>query len=290
MEQTPRVAKESSRRASRFFLQRTSRQIAGRPTRSRAEFDGWSVPLQGGKRLDVLVLSLYYLRSRYSGLLFGWRSRAGDSYTLPNLIRFSLSVCLDTPVPCCSLPSVWTLAHNATLLLADHHARPELGAFIFWPTRRRNRSPIATYTPQHAAYTLAATPGDRAAWEPPNEVTLPVVMKSLRRIIHRIRGEGLESSASLTNALPVVQTSEVTILATPSETLNNELKGWADEPGVMLEPADGVWWRYGDLDGALALVRDGKGLAGLQFHGGRYAIGSAKDVLSGGPRQSPMLL
>ncbi|PIL31275.1 hypothetical protein GSI_05973 [Ganoderma sinense ZZ0214-1] len=109
-------------------------------------------------------------------------------------------------------------------------------------------------------------------------------MKTLRRLVDRIRGEGLDGPASLTNALPVVQTSEVTIPAAPNDVLNEELKAWADEPGVLLGPVDGVWWRYGDLDGTLNLAREGKGLVGLQFHGGGYAIGSAKDVLSGGSR------
>ncbi|KAI1790953.1 alpha/beta-hydrolase [Ganoderma leucocontextum] len=109
-------------------------------------------------------------------------------------------------------------------------------------------------------------------------------MKTLRRLVDRIRGEGLESPASPTNALPVVQTSEVTIPAAPNDVLNHELKRWADEPGITLEPVDGVWWRYGDLDGTLTSAREGNGLVGLQFHGGGYAIGSAKDVLSGGSR------
>ena len=111
-------------------------------------------------------------------------------------------------------------------------------------------------------------------------------MKTLRRLVDRIRGEGLDGPASLTNALPVVQTSEVTIPAASNDVLNEELKGWADESGVMLEPVDGVWWRYGDLDGTLTSAREGKGLVGLQFHGGGYSIGSAKDVLSGGSRKS----
>ncbi|KAM5539947.1 hypothetical protein V8D89_006450 [Ganoderma adspersum] len=109
-------------------------------------------------------------------------------------------------------------------------------------------------------------------------------MKTIRRLVDRIRGEGLDGPASLTNALPVVQTSEVTMPAASNDVLNEELKGWADESGVMLEPVDGVWWRYGDLDGTLTSAREGKGLVGLQFHGGGYSIGSAKDVLSGGSR------
>lgn len=72
------------------FLQRTSRQIAGRPTRSWAEFNGWSVPLQGGKRPDVLVLTLCKRRSRYSGLLF-WLEEQSRRFVhaRPFLISFA---------------------------------------------------------------------------------------------------------------------------------------------------------------------------------------------------------
>ena len=71
----------------------------------------------------------------------------------------------------------------------------------------------------------------------------------------------------------------------PSSILDEELGRWADEADVWLESVDGVWWRYGDLEGALASAREGKGLVGLYFHGGGYTIGSAKDVRSGGSRE-----
>ncbi|TBU62466.1 alpha/beta-hydrolase [Dichomitus squalens] len=109
-------------------------------------------------------------------------------------------------------------------------------------------------------------------------------MKAVRRFVDRIKGEAPERPTSPANALPVVQTSEVTIPPASSDILDEELKGWADEADVGLDSVDGVWWRYGDLDGALALAREGKGLVGLQLHGGGYLVGSAKDVMSGGSR------
>ena len=78
--QTPKRGPQGRGAARGWFLQRTSRQIAGRPTRPRVEFDGWSVPLQGGERPDVLVLSLCNRRSRCSRRCLDWRSRAGDSH------------------------------------------------------------------------------------------------------------------------------------------------------------------------------------------------------------------
>ena len=201
---------------------------------------------------------------------------------LLNLIRFSPSVGLDTPVPRCILPLAWALARKCYpsfyQTIASLVRRP---GSVFLPCGQLHDEiaarPFTTYTPRHTTY----TPSEQVT-----EATLPAPMKTLRRLVDRIRGEGLDGPASLTNALPVVQTSEVTIPAASNDVLNEELKGWADESGVMLEPVDGVWWRYGDLDGTLTSAREGKGLVGLQFHGGGYSIGSAKDVLSGGSRKS----
>ena len=110
-------------------------------------------------------------------------------------------------------------------------------------------------------------------------------MKTVRRLVDRIRGESPTRSSSPTNALPVVQTSEVTISPVSHDTLDEQLQGWANEAGVTPDEVDGVWWRYGDLDATLDLVRQGKGLVGLQLHGGGYTLGSAKDVRSGSSRK-----
>ncbi|KAH9897663.1 alpha/beta-hydrolase [Cubamyces lactineus] len=73
------------------------------------------------------------------------------------------------------------------------------------------------------------------------------------------------------------------IHAVPADFISDEMSTWASEAGVVLSSVDGVWWylKGDDQGNELAQAQYGEGYVGLQFHGGGYTLGSAKDVRSG---------
>lgn len=107
------------------------------------------------------------------------------------------------------------------------------------------------------------------------------VCVAMRRLLRKLQGR-----VTRTQPIPAAaNTIEATIPPISLDLIDDELKEWARTAEVDLDgPIDGVWWYRGDLDESLRKVRRGAGYVGLQFHGGGYVIGNAKDVLSGGSR------
>ena len=102
----------------------------------------------------------------------------------------------------------------------------------------------------------------------------------MRRLLDRIRRRDTR-----TPSVPATQTVEAVIPPISIDLVADELKEWARATEVDVErPIDGIWWHRGAVEEDLRQVRAGVGWVGLQFHGGGYMLGSAKDVLSGGSR------
>ena len=101
-------------------------------------------------------------------------------------------------------------------------------------------------------------------------------MDALHRALDRLR---------LKKSPPAVVTSEETISPVALNQVGDELKRWAGEARVEPRPVDGVWWRRADAEDKSTKA----GFVGLQFHGGGYVLGNAKEVHSGFSRASPVL-
>ena len=78
-----------------------------------------------------------------------------------------------------------------------------------------------------------------------------------------------------------VTTSEETIPPIPLNGVGSELERWAAEARVESRPVEGVWWRRAGTEDLSLQDQAKKGLIALQFHGGGYMLGSAKEVQSG---------
>ena len=101
-------------------------------------------------------------------------------------------------------------------------------------------------------------------------------MDALQRVLGRLRRQS--KSVAVTTS---VETIAPVVLA----DVGDELRRWAHEAGVEPGPVDGVWWRRAGADDASPQGRP-KGFVALQFHGGGYMLGSAKEVQSGFSRAS----
>ncbi|KAI0658456.1 alpha/beta-hydrolase [Cubamyces menziesii] len=112
-------------------------------------------------------------------------------------------------------------------------------------------------------------------------------MKPMLRLVDRLRRKTKEPSPSSLTSPNATESEAVTqvenIPAVPVDFVSDEMRTWMREAGVALDSVDGVWWhlRGDDQGDELAQAQCGEGYVGLQFHGGGYTLGSAKDVRSG---------
>ena len=122
----------------------------------------------------------------------------------------------------------------------------------------------------------------------------PLVMKPMIRLVDRLRRRTKEPSPSSLTSPNATESEAVTqvenIPAVPVDFVSDEMRTWMREAGVALDSVDGVWWhlRGDDQGDELAQAQCGEGYVGLQFHGGGYTLGSAKDVRSGFARKCIM--
>ncbi|KAI0333982.1 alpha/beta-hydrolase [Cubamyces sp. BRFM 1775] len=114
-------------------------------------------------------------------------------------------------------------------------------------------------------------------------------MKPMVRLVDRLRRktrvpEPSQSPLESPNATGLEAVTQVeSIPAIPADFVSDEMSTWAREAGIVLDSVDGVWWHLGgdDRGDELAQAQHSEGYVGLQFHGGGYTLGSAKDVRSG---------